>query len=299
MSNPTLTEGSRGPAVAKLAAILKKRSYLDATEQTFNRAVRRAVEEFQARHVDEVGRPLVSDGVVGPLTWWALETEREVLAPPAGVRFDVMPARGGSRRGRAALEAAIAETEAGAREIGRNNSGPFVKKYLNGKLEPPANWCAGFVSWCFAQHPAGIPFRYTLGARDIRNQFQARGWLVEDEPPEPGDIIAWWRGQPLARKGTSASYITTRTGSSTRSRGTRAPSRRASGISTTYSVESSRSSDSGAFRTEGPPRFSPRPPRARTGTRTSPGSSRSRRSRLRCCRRCSRQARRPSSLPGS
>jgi hypothetical protein len=112
-----------------------------------------------------------------------LGSEREVLAPPAGVRFDVMPARGGSRRGRAALEAAIAEIEAGAREVGENNGGPFVKKYLNGRLEPPANWCAGFVSWCFAQHPEGIPFRYTLGARDIRNQFQARGWLVEDEPP--------------------------------------------------------------------------------------------------------------------
>ncbi len=201
MPNPTLSEGSRGPAVAKLTAILKRRGYLDTVGQSFNRAVRRAVEEFQARHVDELGRPLVCDGVVGPLTWWALETEREVLAPPAGIRFEVMPARGGSRRGRAALAAAISELEAGAREIGANNSGPFVKKYLNGIVEPPANWCAGFVSWCFAQHPQGIPFRYTLGARDVRTQFRDRGWLVENEPPEPGDIIAWWRGQLDGWKG--------------------------------------------------------------------------------------------------
>jgi hypothetical protein len=201
MSNPTLREGSRGPAVEKLTRLLKKRGHFETIQQGFTREVRRAVEEFQARHVDELGRPLVSDGVVGPLTWWALETNTEVLTSPDGIRFDIMPFQGGSRRGRAALRAAIAELTAGAKEIGANDSGHFVKKYLNGILEPPANWCAGFVSWCYAQHPGGIPFRYSLGARDIRTQFRDRRWLIDGEIPEPGDIIVWWRGQPDGWKG--------------------------------------------------------------------------------------------------
>ncbi len=202
MPNPVLKEGSRGPAVLKLTRILKRRGHLESTRHSFNRPVRRAVEEFQARHVDELGRPLVVDGVVGPLTWWAFENEIEVLAPPVGADFTSMPARGGSPRGRAALKTGIDEMKAGARETGSNNSGRFIKKYLNGILEPPANWCAGFVSWCFAQHPNGIPFRYSLGARDIRFQFKDRGWLLEeDEVPEPGDIIVWWRGQPNGWKG--------------------------------------------------------------------------------------------------
>lgn len=204
MPRPVLREGSRGTAVFELTRILESRGHLESTGRSFNRRVRRAVEEFQARHVDPLGRPLTVDGVVGPLTWWALENEKEVLAPPVGVDFASMPPKesGGSQRGRAALETAIGEMEADAREIGDNNSGRFVKKYLGGVLDPPANWCAGFVSWCFAQHPDGIPFRYSLGARDIRFQFKDRGWLLEeDEVPEPGDIIVWWRGQPDGWKG--------------------------------------------------------------------------------------------------
>lgn len=109
MPRPTLKEGSRGPAVTKLTRLLRKRGHLDFIGETFNRAVRRAVEEFQARHVDERGRPLVSDGVVGPLTWRTLQKEIEVLAPPVGVRFETMPEKGGRRPGRAALQVAIGE----------------------------------------------------------------------------------------------------------------------------------------------------------------------------------------------
>lgn len=200
MPSKTLRQGSRGSSVLGLTRLLKKRGHLDATGSVFDRTVRAAVEEFQARHVDPTGHPLVVDGVVGPLTWWALENEVEVLAPAGVVDFATMPGRGGSRRGRAALATAIAEMNAGAREVGENNAGRFVKKYLGGIVPPPANWCAAFVSWCFSQHDDGIPFRYSLGARDIRFQFKEKGWLVDDEP-QPGDIVVWWRGQPDGWKG--------------------------------------------------------------------------------------------------
>jgi len=112
-----------------------------------------------------------------------------------------MPATRGSPRGRAALRAAIGELQDNAREIGANNSGRYVEKYLNGVMPAPAEWCAGFVSWCFSQHAAGIPFKYHLGARNIRQQFKQKGWLLEGGEPEPGDIIVWWRDQPDGWKG--------------------------------------------------------------------------------------------------
>lgn len=195
---PSMTLNSRGAEVAELTAILVARNYLTVAGNLFDRRVLAAVKEFQARHVDSRGRPLVTDGKVGPLTWWALRNpdNTDVLSRPVDAAlFEMAP--GGSPAGRAALEAAIAEMRAGAREEGANNSGPWVEKYLNGLAGIPNNWCGGFVSWCYGHAPEGMPFRYSLGARDIRNQFQRKGWAFDagDRIPEPGDIVAWWRGQ--------------------------------------------------------------------------------------------------------
>lgn len=99
----------------------------------------------------------------------------------------------------AVLRIAKHEMEVGAGEEGENNSGPFVKKYLNGLAEPPANWCAAFVSWCFRQAARDtgkkMPFRYTLGARDLMNQLPEES-IIKVLPPIPGDLIFFWRGDP-------------------------------------------------------------------------------------------------------
>lgn len=185
-----------GADVREATKLLVSRGYLDRARDTFDRDVRRAVLNFQSRHVDQLGRPLVADGVIGPLTLWALRHPDGHNVPVATPqRFD-LPA-GGSAAGRAALEAAIGEMRAGACEVGANNSGPWVEKYLNGIVPAPANWCAGFVSWCYSHAPGGIPFNYSLGARHIRNQFRRRGWAYDaggGRVPEPGDIIVFWRG---------------------------------------------------------------------------------------------------------
>jgi hypothetical protein len=201
MSHPVLKAGASGAVVRELTRRLVERGYLPRAGAEFDAEVRSAVLGFQARHVDPRGRPLVVDGVVGPLTWWALEHPRNpaVLNEPVSGDLTRLPAHGGSARGRAALRVALAEMAAGAREEQRDNDGPWVRKYLNGVVPPPANWCAGFVSWCFAQHADGVPFRYSVGARDIRDQFRRKGWaydLASGTTPEPGDIIVWWRGQP-------------------------------------------------------------------------------------------------------
>lgn len=48
----------------------------------------------------------------------------------------------------------------------------------------------------FDQAPGAMPYKYSLGARDVRNQFRRKGWTydVQQVEPAPGDIVVWWRG---------------------------------------------------------------------------------------------------------
>lgn len=85
-----------------------------------------------------------------------------------------------------------------AGEVGGNNRGPFVTKYLApAGLTPPQPWCASFVSWCFQQAAKQLglpmPFAYCPGARRLFNSLVAEGWKVTGDP-EPGDLIFWSRG---------------------------------------------------------------------------------------------------------
>jgi hypothetical protein len=97
-----------------------------------------------------------------------------------------------------ALEFAIGEIGKG--EEGENNAGPTVEKYLDGLAEPPANWCSAFVCWCYLQAANKLqikmPFRYTLSARNLFNQFKAGRGLCLVEIPEPGDLMFLWRESP-------------------------------------------------------------------------------------------------------
>jgi hypothetical protein len=202
--NSLLKTGSHGSEVLRLTESLHRLGLMTAPTDTFDRATRAAVIAFQSQYLDERGLPLRVDGVVGPLTWWALMNPRKNAshAAPETRSVTKLPP-GGSRRGRAALAVAFAEIAAGAGEQGGNNRGPFVDRYLNGIVAAPADWCAGFVSFCFDQHPDGCPFGYTLGARDVLKRCRARGWGFDPsvEQPMPGDIVVWRRGAPSGWQG--------------------------------------------------------------------------------------------------
>jgi|GEM_PF-777317 len=198
-----LRRGSQGEQVRYLNTRLHALGFLTkAAGDLFDLDTQRAVRSFQASQLDERGLPLAADGLVGPLTAWRL-VHIEVPTPqpaeqPIPTRVPSLPA-GGSKRGRQALQVAFAERDAGAREIGSNNNGEFVKKYLHPNGKPPLPWCAGFVSWCYSQHPQGCPYNYSLGARDILNQFTRRGWRIDPSKgqlPGPGDIVVWTRDAP-------------------------------------------------------------------------------------------------------
>jgi hypothetical protein len=103
----------------------------------------------------------------------------------------------------------IAIKEIGNGEQGENNSGPFVQKYLLGLVEPPTNWCAAFVCWCYYQAMGAPiyllpPFPYTLSARKLMNELNKSDNIriyVNKINPKRGDLIFFWRESPTSWMG--------------------------------------------------------------------------------------------------
>ncbi len=197
----TLHKGDQGSQVSQLQKLLVQRGYAADLNGTFDTRTWQAVRAFQTQNLDQHGQPLVVDGVVGPLSWWSLWNPKPFIRTPTAVDYSVLPARGGGRIGRAALAVAIGELKANAGEIGGDNRGPFVRKYLTpAGLDEGNSWCAGFVSWCFLQasggNEAAMPFAYTASARTLLAEFKQRerasapgsGYV-----PQPGDVVVWWR----------------------------------------------------------------------------------------------------------
>jgi hypothetical protein len=198
-----LKKGDRGSEVAELQRLLVARGFPVSVDGQFGNGTYRAVRAFQAQNLDQHGQPLVVDGGVGPLTWWSLSHPKPDIETPAAVDYTQMPSdgAGGSQVGREALAAAIGELRAGAGEIGGNNAGPFVRKYLQVAGVAEGNsWCASFVSWCYLQASGGdaarMPFPCCPGARGLLAEFRDKGWARapnESYQPAPGDMVFWWR----------------------------------------------------------------------------------------------------------
>ncbi|HQI81086.1 MAG TPA: peptidoglycan-binding protein [Deltaproteobacteria bacterium] len=206
-----LRRGSKGPEVKELQRLLTQRGYPVDKDGDFGDQTWRAVRAFQAQNLDQHGQPLKIDGEVGPLTWWSLTHPKPSIEAVSAVDYAVMPpARaGGSALGRAALKTAISEMVSGAREIGGDNRGRFVRKYLApAGLDEGESWCASFVSWCYlsscGMDVSRMPFPFCPGAREMLRQFRRRGMAHPPRSgydPRPGDIVVWWRERLEGWKG--------------------------------------------------------------------------------------------------
>src|SRR6266536_2306058 len=190
--------GVKGPEVLQLTTDLVQLGLLTRPTQNFNAQVQTAVTKFQAQNLDPQGNPLVIDGIVGPLTRFALDVVlgRRSAPPLKPTPTLPLPTAEGSKSGNAALLVAIAEMNRGAGEQGDDNLGPDVHKYLNGLAPDGSSWCAGFVSFCFANSGIDMPFKYSVGAQNILGQFKKKRWIYAASiahPPEPGDIIVFTR----------------------------------------------------------------------------------------------------------
>jgi hypothetical protein len=202
MSLP-LKKGAQGAKVIQLQQVLLQRGYPLMATGSFDSSTFQAVRAFQSQNLDQHGLPLMVDGIVGPLTWWSLTHPKPLIMVPSAVDYQLHPAtaHGGSALGRAALAAAIDEIKIGAGEVGGDNLGPSVKKYLApASLSEGNPWCASFVSWCYLQAVGGditaMPFPYSPGARNLLAKAKAKGWVQAPGAayqPVPGDIVVWWR----------------------------------------------------------------------------------------------------------
>jgi hypothetical protein len=207
----SVRKGDKGPEVRELQRLLVERGYPIDVDGDFGPKTYRAVRAFQSQNLDQHGQPLVVDGKVGPLTWWSLTHPKPIIDTPSAVDYATMPPpdAAGSTLGRAALAAAIGELKAGAGEVGGNNSGPWVRKYLAPADLPEGNsWCASFVSWCYLQACGGdkgsMPFTYCPGARAILREFKNKDLAYAPKSgyqPQPGDIVVWWRERLAGWKG--------------------------------------------------------------------------------------------------
>lgn len=126
---------------------------------------------------DSSGRPLVTDGVVGPLTEGAT-----YLDPWTASAHPV-------------VAVAIAELLRGAKELAAaNNRGKFPEKYMPQWAYGGA-WCAGFQSWALRQ-VWGVGTPYIVGAQRLGRALAEEGEEVEPEHIGPGDYLVWDRDGP-------------------------------------------------------------------------------------------------------
>jgi hypothetical protein len=195
--------GDRGDDVLELQKLLAGRGYPLVFDGEFGSITYETVRAFQSQNVDQHGNSLVVDGLAGPVTLWSLQHAKPDMNPVSAVDYDQTPPpdTGGSAIGRITLLSAIGEMNAGACELGGNNCGPFVRKYLKpAGLSEGNPWCAAFVSWCQLQaqgdDQSRMLFSYSSSARSIMNDFQDRGWAKKPQSnyvPLSGDLVFWWR----------------------------------------------------------------------------------------------------------
>ena len=128
----------KGEVMSRVRSQLRSLQYDLAAHGPFDDVVLRNVRLFQTRNVDEFGRNLAADGVIGMLTWNALFALKAVVVSQPANRL-------------AGAAIGEARTQLGVRENPRNsNRGEAVEKYLGSVgLKGGYAWCAAFVYWAF------------------------------------------------------------------------------------------------------------------------------------------------------
>lgn len=82
----------------------------------------------------------------------------------------------------------IALTQKGVHEVGGNNWGPQIKKYLKSTgISFPAAWCMAFVHWCFEQ--AGLKLGGGASVGNFEQWARKNGEIVQR--PLRGDLGCW------------------------------------------------------------------------------------------------------------
>lgn len=200
----TLRPGMTAPEVLILRSLLSSQGYdggaagkTNAQKAFFDAPLAGQVFTFQAQHVDEFGKWLETDRVVGDLTWWALNNSsgqaqkkgsplpRMVKAPEAGLS----PAR------LAVVKIALGYFRAGIKESPNGaNWGGGVEKFLTHAGNGPQPWCMHFLSHVFKEATGAYPYGYDHGGvYKFWTEAKKRGDahpIGDGYVPRPGDFGA-------------------------------------------------------------------------------------------------------------
>ena len=177
----TVGTGSRGKRVRRCQEWLTLNGFALKIDEDFGPATAFAARSFQK------SAALSQTGQVNARTFGKL------CEPLARALDPVTPA---SNLGRTLVKVARKHLRAGAREVGGDNRGPWVRTYMRGQEGRDFFWCAGFVSTLLEQATAAqgesmpIPWsmscdRLALSARE-RRRFVARAEL------DPAEIRPGW-----------------------------------------------------------------------------------------------------------
>jgi hypothetical protein len=128
---------------------------------------------------------LEDTGIVDEATWWRL---REALTL-ATVRIDPYE---DSSLGRAMVLAASLHLDAGARELGGKNLGPWVRLY-NGADGPDQAWCAGMATYVMNQAADWLkrtpPIPGSVSCDRLAQQAIDSDLFNSTPVPSPGDLF--------------------------------------------------------------------------------------------------------------
>jgi peptidoglycan hydrolase-like protein with peptidoglycan-binding domain len=191
--------------VIRLKQLLKEQGFWDRPTDNsyYGEVTQPALRQFQLSHVDQDGKYLLADGVVGPKTWWALANpsgpeQRNFISGPEGItianpsRDTEFNARYGkfSLQRQAFIRLLFYEHSKGVREIpDGSNKGGEVNKYL--QSYGPSPWCALFQSWAYTQVTGNLPLGSVQAHVQTWYNLAKRQKMITDSPV-PGDLAVWF-----------------------------------------------------------------------------------------------------------
>jgi peptidoglycan hydrolase-like protein with peptidoglycan-binding domain len=194
----TLRHGMKGEDVKLVQQILQREGYFNGTPLgNFKGITRDALKHFQGTHIGKDGEFLKADGVVGPITWWALHNpngsaQRSFIVPPA----KATSVQADSTERDNVLRFLYARHRTGVQEVpGGSNYGDGVTACVN---------ACGFtygIYWCLAEQSYAekeANGKAPLGAMHVHcstfwNEANKRGMAHPKDGyiPIPGDIAIY------------------------------------------------------------------------------------------------------------
>ena len=161
----TYKRNDQGPKVKLIQEWLCLNGVQVKLDEEFGPATEAAVKLFQTKS------KLTSDGVVGPKTFTKL------IQPMT----NALKSRSAGTGGLGALVVQYARQHLASRprEIGGENSGPWVRLYMDGKEGTAYAWCAGFACFILKQACTSVgsvlPIRASVSCDELAASAQQRG----------------------------------------------------------------------------------------------------------------------------